>query len=188
MRSCASPGKHDRTDTQGKLHVCPQREVDCNLVYSGVALHGAMGPLDAAEASFDVEDNRVVGLDQIVGDIGEVGMPLERRSLRLLDLEEDELLGLPRGRSNAERQCSRYSRPDRPHRLAQLVAGTERYSSASAAIRLASTANPSPPTRPSRRHRSTNRREQMPQDITLAEPPCRLSELGGVVRHLAVEP
>src|SRR6478609_5555328 len=59
--------------------------------------------------------------------------------------------------------------------------GSERCLLASAAMRLASTAKPSPPTRPSRRQRSTtasNRRRRM--SLSLKRP-------GRVIRHLAVQ-
>src|SRR4029077_10760383 len=58
---------------------------------------------------------------------------------------------------------------------------------ASALMRLASTANPPPPTRPSRmQHAGLSQRA--PQQIALAETAMPVLREGGMIGHIAVEP
>jgi hypothetical protein len=58
---------------------------------------------------------------------------------------------------------------------------------ASARLRLASTAKPSPPTSPLVQAALHHRLEQMAEEITLAKAPVPVLGKGGVVRHLALQ-
>src|ERR1700724_2469907 len=65
--------------------------------------------------------------------------------------------------------------------------GAERCLFASAAIRLASTANPSAPTSPSAMQRSTMVSKQMAKDIALAKAPVPVLGKGRMVRDLVIQ-
>ena len=65
--------------------------------------------------------------------------------------------------------------------------GVERCRLASALIRLASTAKPSPPTSPSAMQRRDRRLEQLAQQIAVAEAPMPVLREGRVVGHRAVQ-
>ena len=141
----------------------------------------------------DVHDDGVIEVDQVVGGVGEEGQALvgagpSGRRIR----GRDELGRRP---ASPRRRRRRPAPPDtRRWRGSPLRAGrpsspgTPRWRLASALIRLASTAKPSPPTRPSAMQRRDDRLEQLAQQVALAEAAVAVLREGRVVGHVAVQP
>ncbi len=83
-------------------------------------------------------------------------------------------------------RTDRRLRQGRPSHISE--ASAERCLLASALIRLASTAKPSPPTSPSAMQRSHGGLEQLAQEVAVAEAAVAVLREGGVIGHVAFEP
>ncbi len=131
----------------------------------GALDHGARGTdlrLTDGAAWLDIDDDGMVEVDQVVGGIGEEGVPLVRaRPLGCRVRLGHELgftsLAAPQAASSS---VSRYSRTERrvlaiASQSTSSLPSAERCLLASALIRLASVAKPSPPTSPSAMQRAT---------------------------------
>ena len=140
----------------------------------------------------DIDDDGALQVDQVVRALGEEGEPAVRP-------------GPARGRDRPARRTSarpalqhrtrhRREPPDTPARLVRrlgglpLAPGTQRCRLASALIMLASTANPSPPTRPLGDAALYGLLEHLAQQIAVAETAVPVLGKGRMVGHRAVEP
>ena len=109
---------------------------------------------------FDVDDRPVVGVDQIVVGVGEESMPFMRACPLGRRISREMNFGVT-GEAAPNAALSNVASYSRVARIAvslissgfQSLLGTERCLLASAAMRLASTANPSALTKPSAMHR-----------------------------------
>ena len=128
----------------------------------------------------DVHDDAVLGVDQVVGRVRVERRPARRGRPAGLRISQRNVLGHDLASASASSAC-RYSRTARVLSAGSFqstvsVLGTPRCRFASAATMLASTANPSPLTRPwAMQRRTTSSNSQRNVGLSLKRP-CRFLE------------